>query len=125
MIKAVVKSIDVADEVNFIKFDANGIILSMLSLENLGLSVGEAVELAFKSSDVFLSLLPLHACSVRNEISCVISEILLGEVVACIHLKTENFEFESIISANSCRELELCVGKEIYAHIKSTSLYIC
>lgn len=125
MIRAEISSIVSSDDVNIYEFNADGLRLSMLGLENSGgLKVGDRINLAFKSSDVIIALKKLENCSLTNEIRAKISNLIKGKITTIVQLKATNFEFESIISTNSCLRLNLKQNDEIYAYIKATSLYI-
>ncbi|MGG7048638.1 MULTISPECIES: TOBE domain-containing protein [unclassified Campylobacter] len=124
MIPAKVLEIHENDGISVVKFLHDELLFSMLSLENLGLKVGQSVRLGFKSSDVIISKAPLFACSVNNAIKAKIAHANIGEIIACLHLNADDFEFESIISKESFSRLNLSVGDEVYAYVKSTSLFI-
>lgn len=124
MIQAVVCELNLSENISIVKFKAQDNILSMLSLENFGLKIGQKVRLGFKSSDVFLSTKRLEYCSVNNELKATITRIELGDIVACVHLKSQNIIFESIISSMSCQRLGLKTDDNVFAYIKSTSLFI-
>ena len=125
MIKAKISAIEQNDGVSVFEFSAENLSLKMLSLENLqNLKIGDEVRLGFKSSDVFVATSPLLNCSVSNEIKVQISDIQKGEITSSLHLNAGEFEFESIISTESLKRLNLALGDQIYAYVKATSLYI-
>lgn len=124
MIRAKVLYIDVCEGLSYVRFDADGLVLSMLSLENLGLSLGQNVHLGFKSSDVFLATNQLKNCSVTNEIPSKISAIKHGQIVTCVYLQTPNFAFESVISTRSAHSLSLKLEDSVFAYVKATSIFI-
>lgn len=124
MIEAKVERIVSKDEMSYVIFSSDIGKFSMLSLENLELKPLSSVKLGFKSSDVFLSRSKLNECSVKNEILCTIKRIERGEIIACVHLSSFGYEFESIISSDSCATLLLKEGEEVFAYIKSTSIFI-
>ncbi|WP_169763669.1 TOBE domain-containing protein [Campylobacter mucosalis] len=123
MIEAKVERIVSKDEMSYVIFSSDIGKFSMLSLENLELKPLSSVKLGFKSSDVFLSRSKLNECSVKNEILCTIKRIERGEIIACVHLSSFGYEFESIISSDSCTTL-FKEGEEVFAYIKSTSIFI-
>lgn len=125
MILAKVDEIRVCDDVSCVSFSAdNSLVFTMLSLENLNLKVGDKVALDFKSSDVVIATTRILNCSLKNEIPCEILDIKFGEILVCIKLKYQSFEFESIITALSAKTLNLKVGMSIFAYVKSTSVFI-
>ncbi|QKG30078.1 TOBE domain-containing protein [Campylobacter sp. RM16187] len=125
MIKAQVSNITGNQDVNLFEFTSGEMKFYMLGLENLDeFKIGDSVKLAFKSSDVIIATTPLKNCSLTNEIKATISNLTKGNITSVLHLKSLNFEFESIITTKSCRRLNLKQNDEIYAYVKATSLYI-
>ena len=66
----------------------------------------------------------IKAINVRNQFKGVIKEILLGEVVSEIDVKTASGIVTSVITTRSVRDLELKVGSEVIAFVKSTEVSI-
>ena len=66
----------------------------------------------------------IKAINVRNQFKGVIKEILLGEVVSEIDVQTASGIVTSVITTRSVRDLELKVGGEVIAFVKSTEVSI-
>ena len=66
----------------------------------------------------------IKAIDVRNQFKGVIKEILLGEVVSEIDVQTASGIVTSVITTRSVRDLELKVGSEVIAFVKSTEVSI-
>ena len=66
----------------------------------------------------------IKAITVRNQLKGVIKEILLGEVVSEIDVQTASGIVTSVITTRSVRDLELKVGSEVIAFVKSTEVSI-
>ena len=66
----------------------------------------------------------IKAINVRNQFEGVIKEILLGEVVSEIDVQTASGIVTSVITTRSVRDLELKVGSEVIAFVKSTEVSI-
>ena len=66
----------------------------------------------------------IKAINVRNQFKGVIKEILLGEVVSEIDVQTASGIVTSVITTCSVRDLELKVGSEVIAFVKSTEVSI-
>lgn len=128
MIKASVIDIKSADGVSFYKFapildDKSAIY--MLALSPLDeVKIGSKVGLNFKSSDLIISTKKLENCSISSQLACKIIYLNLGSVTCVVGLNFNGYEFESIISANSAKRLNLSVGDDVFACVKSTSVYI-
>ncbi|MGY2291897.1 TOBE domain-containing protein [Pseudomonas sp. SDO528_S397] len=66
----------------------------------------------------------IKAINVRNQFKGVIKEILVGEVVSEIDVQTASGIVTSVITSRSVRDLELKVGSEVIAFVKSTEVSI-
>ena len=66
----------------------------------------------------------IKAINVRNQFKGVIKEILLGEVVSEIDVQTASGIVTSVITICLVRDLELKVGSEVIAFVKSTEVSI-
>ena len=66
----------------------------------------------------------IKAINVRNQFKGVIKEILLGEVVSEIDVQTASGIVTSVITTRSVRDMELKVGSEVIAFVKSTEVSI-
>ena len=66
----------------------------------------------------------IKAINVRNQFKGVIKEILLGEVVSEIDVQTASGIVTSVITTRSVRDLELKMGSEVIAFVKSTEVSI-
>ncbi|WP_103617673.1 molybdopterin-binding protein [Campylobacter concisus] len=127
MIKAKIVQISSKDGVSFFELECLnlGINLYMLALNEASkFALNDEVSLNFKSSDVILSRLRLEASSLENELKCEVADINRGEILSIISLKCEQLCFEAIISDHALKGLNLAVGEEVFAYVKSTSIHI-
>ncbi len=70
------------------------------------------------------SNMTIKAINVRNQFKGVIKEILEGEVVSEIDVQTASGIVTSVITTRSVRDLELKIGSEVIAFVKSTEVSI-
>ena len=127
MIKAKIVQISSKDDVSFFELECLnlGINLYMLALNEASkFALNDEVSLNFKSSDVILSRLRLEASSLENELKCEVTGITRGEILSIVSLKCEQLCFEAIISDHALKGLNLVVGEQLFAYIKSTSIHI-
>ncbi|MDL0087818.1 TOBE domain-containing protein [Campylobacter gastrosuis] len=124
MIRAKVSEISSSNYVSHVRFRLDEISFSMLSLENLSLNVGDEVILGFKSSDVSIATSKLADFSVQNALECKIKALKMGKILTTILLDFRGFEFESLISTSSAKALNLAPNQQVFAYIKSTSIFI-
>ena len=127
MIKAKIVQILSKDGVSFFELECLnlGTNLYMLALNEASkFALNDEVSLNFKSSDVILSKLRLEASSLENELKCEVTDITRGEILSIISLKCEQFCFEAIISDHALKGLNLAVGEQVFAYVKSTSIHV-
>ena len=127
MIKAKIAQISSKDGVNFFELECLnlGTNLYMLALNEANkFALNDEVSLNFKSSDVILSRLRLEASLLENELKCEVASINHGEILSIVSLKCEQFFFEAIISDHALTRLNLAVGEQVFAYVKSTSIHI-
>ena len=127
MIKAKIVQISSKDGVSFFELECLnlGINLYMLALNEASkFALNDEVSLNFKSSDVILSRLRLEASSLENELKCEVAGIARGEILSIISLKCEQLCFEAIISDHALKGLNLAVGEQVFAYVKSTSIHV-
>ena len=127
MIRAKIVQISSKDGVSFFELECLnlGTNLYMLALNEASkFVINDEVSLNFKSSDVILSRLRLEASSLENELKCEVVGINQGEILSIISLKCEQLCFEAIISDHALKGLNLAVGEQVFAYVKSTSIHI-
>ena len=127
MIKAKIAQISSKDGVSFFELECLnlGINLYMLALNEASkFALNDEVSLNFKSSDVVLSKVKLQASSLENELKCEVTGITRGEILSIVSLKCEQLCFEAIISDRALKGLNLAVGEQVFAYIKSTSIHV-
>ena len=127
MIKAKIVQISSKDGVSFFELECLnlGINLYMLALNEASkFALNDEVSLNFKSSDVVLSKVKLQASSLENELKCEVTDITRGEILSIVSLKCGQLCFEAIISDHALKGLNLVVGEQVFAYVKSTSIHV-
>ena len=127
MIRAKIIQVSSKDGVSFFELECLnlGTNLYMLALNEASkFALNDEVSLNFKSSDVVLSRLRLEASSLENELKCEVTDITRGEILSIVSLKCEQLCFEAIISDHALKGLNLVIGEQLFAYVKSTSIHI-
>ena len=127
MIKAKIVQISSKDGVSFFELECLnlGTNLYMLALNEASkFALNDEVSLNFKSSDVILSRLRLEASSFENELKCEVTDVTRGEILSIVSLKCEQLCFEAIISDHALKGLNLVIGEQVFAYVKSTSIHV-
>lgn len=127
MIKAKIVQISSKDGVNFFELECLNLRtnLYMLALNEASkFALNDEVSLNFKSSDVVLSKIKLQASSLENELKCEVTAVTRGEILSIISLKCEQLCFEAIISDHALKGINLVIGEQVFAYVKSTSIHV-
>ena len=127
MIRAKIVQISSKDGVSFFELECLNleINLYMLALNEASkFALNDEVSLNFKSSDVVLSKVKLQASSLENELKCEVASVTRGEILSIVSLKCEQLCFEAIISDHALKGLNLAVGEQVFAYVKSTSIRV-
>ena len=127
MIRAKIVQIFSKDGVSFFELECLnlGVNLYMLALNEASkFALNDEVSLNFKSSDVVLSRLRLEASSLENELKCVVTAVTRGEILSIVSLRCEQLCFEAIISEHALKGLNLVIGEQVFAYVKSTSIHV-
>ena len=120
-----VKDIKTKDNLNIVEFDFNNILLKMMSLElNKDLKIGSKVELLVKPTSVAISKKYIENISLSNQALAKIVAIENGELLSSISLKIGDTTFESIITKESSKRLDLQEGNIVNILIKASDLSI-
>ncbi|MEI7596183.1 MAG: TOBE domain-containing protein [Bacteroidota bacterium] len=86
------------------------------------LSVGNKVKLIFKETEVSLAKNLSGLISLRNRLQCKVLTVQRGELLSKITLKFKNYTVVSAITTRSVDALQICVGDDIDALIKSNEI---
>lgn len=70
------------------------------------------------------SVMALLAVNVRNQLHGVVKNILWGDVVSEVEVKTASGVVTSVITTRSIKELSIDVGTEVLALVKATDVAI-
>ena len=120
-----VKDIKTIDSLNIVEFDFNNITLKMMSLElHKEVKLESKVKLLVKPSNVIISKNYIENISLSNQALAKIVAIENGELLSSISLKIGDTTFESIITKESSKRLDLQEGNIVNILIKASDLSI-
>ena len=124
-VNAIITAIESEDKVTLVSFSVGAEHLEMMSL---GLSEqlveGSAVSVGVKATNIALSLSKLSDVSITNQVETTITAIKMGSLLCCVVFHFEGVAWESVITKKSSQEMQLSVGKKVFALIKSSDLSI-
>ena len=120
-----VKDIKTIDSLNIVEFDFNNITLKMMSLElHKEVKLESKVKLLVKPSNVIISKNYIEDISLSNQTLAKIVAIENGELLSSISLKIGDTTFESIITKESSKRLDLQEGNIVNILITASDLSI-
>ena len=120
-----VKDIKTKDNLNIVEFDFNNILLKMMSLElHKEVKLESKVKLLVKPSNVIISKNYIEDISLSNQTLAKIVAIENGELLSSISLEIGDTTFESIITKESSKRLDLQEGNIVNILIKASDLSI-
>ncbi|MCT7517481.1 TOBE domain-containing protein [Aliarcobacter cryaerophilus] len=120
-----VKDIKTIESLNIVEFDFNNITLKMMSLElHKEVKLESKVKLLVKPSNVIISKNYIEDISLSNQTLAKIVAIENGELLSSISLEIGDTTFESIITKESSKRLDLQEGNIVNILIKASDLSI-
>nr|WP_321266632.1 TOBE domain-containing protein [uncultured Sulfurimonas sp.] len=123
--KATITNIQNVENLNIVKFDFNGIKLSMMSLElSDKITINSKVILSTKPTHIALAKNFSGDISHSNQLDAKIVEINSAELLCSVKLSIADAMFESIITKNSALRMNLQVGEKVTLFIKASELSI-
>lgn len=84
--------------------------------------MGETIDIVFKETEVSLAKNLSGQISLRNRMQCVVLKIDRGELLSRVFLKFQNFTLSSAITTRSVDSLNLNIGDEVEALVKSNEV---
>ncbi|MGB5964478.1 MAG: TOBE domain-containing protein [Sulfurimonadaceae bacterium] len=124
-LSATITDIQSADTINIVSFDVAGQPMRMMALElNESVSVGTKVLLGAKATNIALAKELNPMMSISNQLPVKIERIDLGALLCSVKFMFAGHLLESIITRESALKMQLAVGDEIVALIKSSELSI-
>ena len=124
-ILANVKQIETVDTLNIVTFDFFGNDLKMMSLELSGeVQVGVKALLGVKPTSVIIAKDLTGRISFSNKLQGKVVSIDTGGVLCNVKIKIANSIFESIITKQTSKNMDLNVEDEVTIFIKASELSI-
>jgi len=120
-----VKSIKSVDSLNIVEFEFNNQVFQMVSLDlNNEIKIDKKVELLIKPTDIIISKDFIEDISIPNQALARITNIEQGKLLSSVILQLSDTTFESIITTDFLKKLNLKKYDEVNILIKATNLSI-
>ena len=84
--------------------------------------IGETIDIVFKETEVSLAKNLSGQISLRNRMQCVVLKIDRGELLSRVFLKFQDYTLSSAITTRSVDSLNLNIGDEVEALVKSNEV---
>lgn len=124
-IVATIKKINNINSLNIVEFDFFGNTLKMMSLDlSKDAQIDKKVRLAIKPTNISIAKNLSGEISLSNQIVAIIQSVENGTLLSSIILKANDTYFESIITADSSKRLNLQENEEVTILIKASDLSI-
>lgn len=122
---ATIKRINNIDNLNIVEFDFSGTTLKMMSLDlSDKIQIGKKVKLSVKASNIAIGKNLSGDLSFSNKLIATIKSIENGQLLCSILLEVNNTLFESIITADSSKRMNLQKDDMVNILIKASDLSI-
>jgi len=124
-IQASITRIQNVENLHIITFESANTSLSMMSLElHPKINIGTQVLLTSKATSVGIAKQSSQELSFCNQLPTKILSIEIGELLCSLELSFGSFIIESIITTTALQRMQLEVGMDVIALIKSSDLFI-
>ncbi|WP_310440007.1 molybdopterin-binding protein [Sulfuricurvum sp.] len=94
------------------------------SVKHLEIAIGSSAYALIKSSSIILAKTKPLRISARNVLPATVSDVIKGAVNSEIKMTIGNTTLTSIITNESCEELMMKKGDDVYAIFKASSVII-
>lgn len=122
---ATITKINNVDNLNIVEFDFFGLTLRMMSLDlNDDVQIGKKARLVVKPSNISIGKNLSGELSLSNKIVATIESLENGQLLSSVGLRKNNTTFESIITVDSSKRMNLQIGDEVTILIKASNLSI-
>lgn len=126
--KAKITDIKSSGSFSLVSLEAEGLQLKSIVIDTPDtadyLQLNQEVSVIFKELEASIATKADLPISLQNQIPGTITDIQKGELLARVSLQTQVGSITSVITAGSAERLELAVGQEVFALIKTNELML-
>ena len=124
-IEARITKIEASNNITIVSFEVGKQQMKMMALEiDENLEVGSKVLLGAKATNIALAKEKLESISISNQLEATIETIEMGTLLCSVGFVFDGVSWESVITCDSARRMNLEVGEKIVALLKSSELSI-
>lgn len=100
------------------------VIITRTSSEDMDLKSGDTINVLIKGMDVMLAKSFSGTLSARNKIRGTVKRIIQGDILSKVFVESQADTLHAFITNTSLMEMDVNVGDEITAIVKSTELIL-
>jgi len=125
-LKCIVTSVSSSDMLTKIDMLCDDVALTAFAIEMDLDSIcrGDEIVVLFKESEVSIAKNFIGEISLQNRFTCKVEDIEKGDLLAQLRLSFFNHYIDSIISMKSVKNMDLQVGDNVTAFVKSTEMIV-
>ncbi len=128
ILKGNISSIKVNGDLSIVKVDLGGPIFSTILIDTPEtadfLKIDNEVKVIFKETEVILGVGDMSGISLRNKLPGKVHRIESDELLTKVTIKTDLGFISSIITTNAVKQLNISVGLELSAMIKTNEMML-
>ncbi|MCX6181752.1 MAG: TOBE domain-containing protein [Bacteroidetes bacterium] len=122
---AEITEIKTSDDLALVKMKCEDEIFSSLIISrDDSMSVGKKVWMSFKETEVMLREISGEGISIKNRFASTIKTLQKGKLLCEVILNYKGHSITSIITSESCEAMNLFIGKEVEALVKTNDLML-
>ena len=120
-----ITEIKTSDDLALVKMICEGESFSSLIISrDDSLTIGKKVWMSFKETEVMLRENTGEGISIKNRFKSTIKSLQKGKILCEVILNYKGHSITSIITTESCETLNLFIGKEVEALVKTNDLML-
>ena len=127
-LKGIVESVTVKKSLSLVKIKVGPYNMTTIVIDTPDsspyLKRGKPVSVIFKETEVILGKGNNHQISLQNKVNGTIASIESGDLLSKVSLETEVGKIVSVITTNAVKQLELGIGVEVTAMVKTNEVML-
>lgn len=128
ILKGHIESIKVNGDLSIVKVNVAGSIFSTIVIDTPEtasfLKVKNEVKIIFKETEVIIGVGDMSGISLRNKMVGTVERIDADILLSKLIMKTELGEISSIITSNAVKQLNIKLGMEVTAMVKTNEIIL-
>ncbi|MFY0652398.1 MAG: TOBE domain-containing protein [Cyclobacteriaceae bacterium] len=127
-LKGIVEEVSANGSLSLVRINVGDLDFSAIVIETPEsadyLSVGADIKVIFKETEVVIGKGSDHNISLQNRIPGTINTLESGELLSKITIDSAIGDIQSIVTSNAVKQLQLEVGSEVTAMIKTNEIML-